>query len=161
MSGTEGIVHECDVLVIGGGAGGCMAALKAKEAGAREVIQLDKGYVGRSGPSAFAAGILQAFCPAEDDYDQVFQAIVKEAGYIVDQDRLQFHLEAAWPTVEELVSFGVEVERKEDGKIRRHPGRGTGLGRPYKFHPQPDRIWRHAQCALVGIRGPQDRLWKH
>lgn len=103
-----------------------MATLKAKEAGASEVIQLDKGYVGRSGPSAFAAaGILQAFCPAEDDYDHVFQAIVKEAGYIVDQDRLQFHLEAAWPTVEELVSFGVEVERKEDGKIRRHPGRGV------------------------------------
>lgn len=117
-------VHEVDVLVIGGGAGGCLAAIKAKEFGADTVIQLDKGHVGKSGCAAFAAGILQAFCPEEDDYDQVFRYAVENWGYLVDQDRLRYHMEAAWPTVEELVSFGVEVEKTEDGKIQRYPGRG-------------------------------------
>lgn len=124
MTSSETVLHEADVLVIGGGAAGCMAAIKAKEAGATMVAQLDKGHVGRSGPSAFAAGIIQAFCPEEDDYDVVFRGTVEQAGYMVDQDRLRFHLEMSWPIVEELVKFGVEVERDEAGKIRRHPGRG-------------------------------------
>ena len=53
---SEPIVKECDVLVAGGGIGGCFAAIKAKESGADKVIQICKGQVGHSGCSAFGAG---------------------------------------------------------------------------------------------------------
>ncbi len=36
------IMRECDVLVIGGGISGAFAAIRAREAGAKKVIQVDK-----------------------------------------------------------------------------------------------------------------------
>ena len=125
MTTKEYIIHEADVLVVGGGIGGCFAAIKAKEAGAGEVMQLDKGHVGKSGCSAFAAGVYPAFCPNEDDYDEVFHDMLEAPGpFIVDQERLQSHLEAVWDTVNEIESYGVELERTENGKVERHVGRG-------------------------------------
>ena len=54
MATKEGVIHTADVLVIGEGLAGGFATIKAREPGAREVIQLDKGHVGKSGQSAFA-----------------------------------------------------------------------------------------------------------
>ncbi len=45
--------YDCDVLVVGGGLGGCWAAIAAARCGAR-VILADKGYVGTSGVTATA-----------------------------------------------------------------------------------------------------------
>lgn len=125
MRQEERIVHEADVLVIGGGIGGCFAAIKAREAGADKVIQLDKGHVGKSGCSAFAAGVYAAFCPEEDNYDEIFnEALAVPGPFIVDQERLATHLGAVWDTVKEIEGYGVELEKTADGKVERHIGRG-------------------------------------
>ncbi|MBU2499400.1 MAG: FAD-dependent oxidoreductase, partial [Proteobacteria bacterium] len=42
-----------DILVVGGGAAGCFAAIKARENGVEKVVLVDKGYVGKSGCSKF------------------------------------------------------------------------------------------------------------
>ncbi len=49
------IHHKADVLVIGGGAAGAMAAIRAREAGA-DVLLVDKSVFGRSGCAALASG---------------------------------------------------------------------------------------------------------
>lgn len=118
-------VIEADVLVIGGGLAGCFTAIKAKESGANKVVQIDKGMVGKSGCSALAAGALFAFCPEEDDFGQVFKEIVERADFLIDQERLKNHLEEIWDRVTEMESFDVEFEKTEDGRLRRHLGRGN------------------------------------
>ena len=67
-----------DILVVGGGAAGCFAAIKAKESGAERVLLVDKGYVGKSGCSKFAAGSFKCFIPDEDDHDLWFSKAVEE-----------------------------------------------------------------------------------
>ena len=123
MEEMESFVHESDVLVVGGGAAGCHAAIKAKQFGADKVIQLDKGHVGKSSFATFGAGILTVFFPEEDDYDWVFKKVVEESAYLVDQERLQHHLQTNLDLVKEMDSFGVEFEKTADGKLQRHPGR--------------------------------------
>jgi succinate dehydrogenase/fumarate reductase flavoprotein subunit len=71
--------------VVGGGAAGCFAAVKAKESGAGDVLLVDKGYVGMSGCSKFAAGSFKCFVPGEDSYDLWFGRAVEEGYYINDQ----------------------------------------------------------------------------
>lgn len=125
MAKEEAILHEADVLVIGGGMAGCFAAIKAREAGAEQVIQLDKGHVGKTGCSAFAAGIMHMFRHDVDDYDKTFLASLEEPGpYIVDQERLKVHLETFRDRVKDMASYGVEFERTPDGKIEFYPSRG-------------------------------------
>jgi len=58
-------VHETDVLVVGGGVAAACAAIKASEAGVR-VMLVDKGFFGRSGTSAVASGVFQAYMEGDD-----------------------------------------------------------------------------------------------
>jgi len=75
---------QCDILIVGGGAAGCFAAVKAKQQGVEKVLLVDKGYVGKSGCSKFAAGSFKCFIPHEDDYDLWFNKAVEEGYYIND-----------------------------------------------------------------------------
>ena len=72
-----------ELLVIGGGVAGCFAAIKAKENNIDNVIIVDKGYVGNSGCSKFAAGSFKCFIPEEDDYDLWFSKAVEEGAKAV------------------------------------------------------------------------------
>lgn len=118
------VVKGIDVLVLGGGLAGVFAALKAKEAGAARVIQVDKCFMGRSGCSAFAAGVIRYFVPEEDDYDAVFREAVERSGYLCDQEKLADHLHDFADRVREMDAFGVEFEKTADGKLDRQAGRG-------------------------------------
>ena len=53
---------DCDVLVIGGGTAGTMAALSAAEAGAR-VLLLEKAHVRHSGALAMGKDVVAASPP--------------------------------------------------------------------------------------------------
>ncbi len=87
---------NCDILIVGGGAAGCFAAIKAKQQGAEDVFLVDKGYVGKSGCSKFAAGSFKCFIPDEDDYDLWFSKAVEEGYYINDQEWTEIHLQEVY-----------------------------------------------------------------
>ena len=72
---------NCDILIVGGGAAGCFAAIKAKQQGAENIFLADKGYVGKSGCSKFAAGSFKCFIPEEDDYDRAESEFGRNGGY--------------------------------------------------------------------------------
>lgn len=121
----ELVVRDIDVLVIGGGLSGAFAAIKAKEAGAGLVVQVDKAYMGRSGCSAFGAGVMRSFFPDEDDRERAFFESVTRSHYLCDQERLDQHLDDCVHRVREMDSFGVGFEKTPDGKFKRIMARGV------------------------------------
>jgi succinate dehydrogenase / fumarate reductase flavoprotein subunit len=126
MPATE-ILSDIDVLVIGGGIAGCFAAIKAKQAGAGKVVQVDKGHAGKSGNSAFGAGVMHVLLPDETEADLAdrLKRLTRAQGFLVHQDLFQDHLEQSWGVVQDLVTWGVEFERTSEGNIEAHPGRGA------------------------------------
>jgi succinate dehydrogenase/fumarate reductase flavoprotein subunit len=62
---SERIIHETDVLVVGGGIAGVFAAIRASESGER-VLLADKSFFGRSGTSSLASGVFCAYMPGDD-----------------------------------------------------------------------------------------------
>jgi succinate dehydrogenase/fumarate reductase flavoprotein subunit len=126
-----------DLLIIGGGAAGCFAALKAREAGVRKILIVDKGHVGKSGCATFGAGSFKGFIPGEDAYDIWFGKAVEAGCYMNDQDWTQVHLQEVHERVKDLESWGVEFEKNADGSYRRIEGQGSSDLRPIKtllFH---------------------------
>ncbi|MCL5962125.1 MAG: FAD-dependent oxidoreductase [Chloroflexi bacterium] len=122
---------DCDVLIVGGGLAGCLAAVAAKEtlgADSRVVI-VDKSKISRSGQSTFAAGIFTAFDPEEDDLQQWMEEIVHAGEYLNDQlwckQLFDNQLRVAnsidgWGT-----SYGKTVFlRDENGRFKRRRSRG-------------------------------------
>jgi len=121
-----------DILVIGGGAAGCFAAIKAKESGAEKVLLVDKGYVGKSGCSKFAAGSFKCFIPDEDDYDLWFNKAVEEGYFINDQNWTRVHLDQVFDRAKELEAWGLTFLRDQAGNLDRLEGQGSSEQRPIK-----------------------------
>ncbi len=119
-----------DVLVIGGGLAGAFAAIKAKEEGVKEVILIDKARAGRSGCSAFAAGVIAICFPEEDDIEDWFKITVEMGDYLNDQNWVEFHLNEAHKFIRELEQWGVEFEKTKEGKFERQLMRAASTERP-------------------------------
>ena len=104
-----------DVLVIGGGMAGMFAAIKAREQGL-DVTLTDKGYVGKSGSTAYAEGDILFFRKSKDDLQEWLDIISRRVEYLNNRTWDEICLTEAEDRYNDLVSWGVEFYEK-DGKL--------------------------------------------
>jgi succinate dehydrogenase/fumarate reductase flavoprotein subunit len=106
-----------DVLVIGAGGAGLVAALSAKEAGA-SVQVITKTYPTRSQTCMAQGGINAALANvSEDSIQSHFENTLKSAHGIGDEKMIQKLCSEAPDALHWLNSIGVPFSRTEDGKI--------------------------------------------
>jgi succinate dehydrogenase/fumarate reductase flavoprotein subunit len=106
-----------DVLVIGGGTAGPMAAVKAKEANpALRVLLLEKANVKRSGAISMGMdGLNNAVVPGFATPEQYVKEITTANDGIVNQKTVMAYAEGSFPMIEELDRWGVKFEKDENG----------------------------------------------
>lgn len=116
------IVHglsevSCDVLVIGGGTAGPMAALKAKLKNPKaKVVLLEKANVKRSGAISMGMdGLNNAVIPGYATPEQYTKEITIANDGIVDQAAVYKYAERCYSIIEELDSFGIRFLKNENG----------------------------------------------
>jgi succinate dehydrogenase / fumarate reductase flavoprotein subunit len=109
-------LHQHDVLIVGGGGAGLMAALHASRSSKTAV--LTKLHPVRSHTGAAQGGICAALGSEEPDRPEwhTFDT-VKGSDYLGDQDAIEFMCEQAVPTIYELEHMGLPFNRTSDGKI--------------------------------------------
>ena len=113
-----GDVVSTDVLVIGGGIGGLVAAIKAKEESPGvDILLVDKQTIGWSGKAPKTGGVLWLIAP-EDDLDDFLEYQVRNIGdYLNDQELLYSMARDSLGAVEQLAQWGVMVPRDAEGKL--------------------------------------------
>nr|WP_310436862.1 fumarate reductase/succinate dehydrogenase flavoprotein subunit [Streptomyces sp. 3330] len=105
----------CDVLVIGGGTAGTMAALTAAEHGA-DVLLLEKAHVRHSGALAMGMdGVNNAVVPGRAEPDDYVAEITRANDGIVDQSTVRQTATRGFAMVQRLESYGVKFEKDEHG----------------------------------------------
>jgi len=114
--------YSCDVLVIGGGLAGCWASIRAQQLGAN-VILVDKGKVGYSGCSTFAAGDILWWTPKDDLYSWL-NNYARWGGYLLDPEWFKRLCYDIYERVLEMSEWGAPFERDSRGNLVRKPGRG-------------------------------------
>ncbi|MFG2790491.1 fumarate reductase/succinate dehydrogenase flavoprotein subunit [Streptomyces sp. NPDC048419] len=106
---------SCDVLVIGGGTAGTMAALTAAEHGA-DVLLLEKAHVRHSGALAMGMdGVNNAVVPGRAEPDDYVAEITRANDGIVDQSTVRQTATRGFAMVQRLESYGVKFEKDEHG----------------------------------------------
>ncbi|MEU9703330.1 fumarate reductase/succinate dehydrogenase flavoprotein subunit [Streptomyces sp. NPDC047981] len=106
----------CDVLVIGGGTAGTMAALTAAERGAH-VLLLEKAHVRHSGALAMGMdGVNNAVVPGRAEPDDYVAEITRANDGIVDQSTVRQTATRGFAMVQRLESYGVKFEKDEHGE---------------------------------------------
>jgi succinate dehydrogenase/fumarate reductase flavoprotein subunit len=114
-------VHDVvDVLVVGGGLAGCWAAIAARDLGA-DVTVVDKGFVGKTSMSKFAAGDIKCFMPG-DDLDAWMKEMVDAGEHLNDEEWIRIIFNETYPRVLDMERWGVRFE-KRDGEFVRKSGR--------------------------------------
>ncbi|MBM4457087.1 MAG: FAD-dependent oxidoreductase [Chloroflexi bacterium] len=114
------MLHRYDVIVIGAGGAGLMAALYAS--GGAKTAVLSKLYPTRSHTGTAQGGIGAALSNMEEDHPawHIFDT-VKGSDYLADQDAVKALCEEAVPLVYELEHMGLPFDRTADGRIAQRP----------------------------------------
>ncbi|MET8571712.1 fumarate reductase/succinate dehydrogenase flavoprotein subunit [Streptomyces sp. NPDC004783] len=112
---TDAEELSCDVLVIGAGTAGTMAALTAAEHGA-DVLLLEKAHVRHSGALAMGMdGVNNAVIPGRAEPDDYVAEITRANDGIVDQSTVRQTATRGFDMVRRLESYGVKFEKDEHG----------------------------------------------
>jgi len=113
-----GDVISTDLLIIGGGFGGLVSAIKAKEGfPGVDVLIVDRETVGWAGKAPKGGGFFVVFTPDQDP-DKFVEYHVKNIGiYLENQELLYAYAREAYGTVEQLANWGVYVDKNAEGRI--------------------------------------------
>ncbi|WP_234085104.1 fumarate reductase/succinate dehydrogenase flavoprotein subunit [Azonexus sp. R2A61] len=108
---------ETDILIIGGGTAGPLAAIKAKQKAPHlKVLLLDKANVKRAG--AIAEGmdsVNNAVIPGHATPEQYVKEITIANDGIVNQAAINAYAERSYDMIKELDAWGVKFEKDETG----------------------------------------------
>ena len=107
--------HLTDVLIIGGGAAGTMAAFECAQAGVA-VIQATKGRA-TSGTTTVARGGFAAAMGEDDSPELHLADILKHGGELIDPELVRVWVYDIVDLVRDLESWGAELVRGADGRL--------------------------------------------
>ncbi len=123
------MIHEYDIVVVGGGIAGLFCALKAAER--CRVAVVSKVHVTRSHSVAAQGGIAASLGNEEEDHWEwhMFDT-VKGSDYLADQDTVEILAKEAPEAIFSLEQMGVPFSRNASGKIeqRRFGGHTKNFG---------------------------------
>jgi succinate dehydrogenase/fumarate reductase flavoprotein subunit len=135
-----------DILVIGGGLGGCFAAVKAAEAGAKVVI-FEKANILRSGQLGTGISSMQLIHP---DYNYSFREFAKlnveAASGIADEDVCYEFAKDTLDRILDLEKYGLKV-RTDDGSFYFKTAPQVSAGK-LTIRPPGPTDWRNMKPIL-------------
>ena len=106
---------DTEVLVVGGGAAACMAAISAHAAGAKTLV-IDKGQLGKSGCSPNAHGGMAIYHKdPRDSWRTHAEDTLMSGGFLNRQELVRILVTEGQKLLDRLESFGCLFDRDEDG----------------------------------------------
>jgi succinate dehydrogenase/fumarate reductase flavoprotein subunit len=148
-------VVETDILVIGGGTAGPMAAIKAKERNpALDVILLDKANVKRSGAICMGMdGLNNAVVPGFATPEQYVKEITVANDGIDHQPSVLAYAQRSFAMIEFLDSLGVKFEKDRTGEytVRKVHHMGTYVLPMPEGHHVKRALYRRLRRLQVRI----------
>ncbi|HAQ08510.1 MAG TPA: succinate dehydrogenase [Bacillus bacterium] len=140
-----------DVVVVGAGGAGMMAALSASKEKDINVAVLSKIFPTRSHTGAAQGGINAAmgYRDDKDSADLHFRDTVKGSDFLADQDAVEFFTRNMPKIISELDYMGVPFSRDENGKVAQRPFGGASSPRTCYSADKTGHVILHAlyeQC---------------
>ncbi|MFP4016250.1 MAG: adenylyl-sulfate reductase subunit alpha, partial [Halanaerobiales bacterium] len=109
-------VLKTDLLIIGGGTAGCLAAVKAKQKDPDlDVLILEKAHIERSGCLAAGMNAINAYINPGETPESFVRYVRADAMGLIREDLVLSMAERLNEVVEEVESWGLPIEKDENG----------------------------------------------
>lgn len=131
MQSFKTIYHSYDIIIVGAGGAGLMAALSARQKGF-SVAAVSKVHPTQSHTVAAQGGINAALGNVEpDDWRWHMYDTIKGSDWLADQDAVEYMCRNAAEAVMNLSDIGVAFSKNPDGKLyqRLYGGQSTKFGK--------------------------------
>lgn len=149
------IEQDYDIVVVGGGTAGPMAAIKAKEQNpALRVLLIDKAHVKRSGAISMGMdGLNNAVVPGYATPEQYTKEITIANDGIVNQSTVYAYAKHSFATIEQLDRWGVKFEKDATGDyaMRKVHHLGTYVLPMPEGHDVKKVLYRQLKRARIDI----------
>jgi len=139
------MIHKYDFLIIGAGIAGMSYALKIAKAHKGRVCMICKTTLDEANTSFAQGGVASVTNLAVDDFDKHIKDTMIAGDYISDRKAVEQVVRNAPAQIQELVEWGTQFDRKEDGSFDLHREGGHS-----EFPRRP-----HAAAAGAGPRRPR------
>ncbi len=121
---------EQDILILGGGGAGLMAALHSRLAGSSlRIAVAAKGLIGQSGCTRMVQGGYNAVMNPLDSFDLHYADTIKGGAFINDQELAWALVTNAPKVIIELEQLGCFFDRSPDGRIYQKAFAGQSFDR--------------------------------
>ncbi len=117
-SGTQRICElECDLLIIGAGAAGCVAAVEAKERAPHlKIVVIEKAHIYRSGCLAAGISAINAYLNPGETPESFLRYVQRDAHDVVRDDLVLSMAAEVNAQVKRVESWGLPIPRDELGR---------------------------------------------
>lgn len=131
------IRQQVDVLIIGGGLAGLMAAVSAHEH-TKNILLVSKGKVARSGNTLVSGGGISGALGSDtgtNNTAEFYADIIKSGKGLANTELARILAAESGKMVEKLYSYGVQFVKEADGsfRVRRPPGHSVPRNIPTKW----------------------------
>ena len=144
-------VLSTDVLIIGGGGAGCRAAIEARDMGV-DALMVVKGNFGNSGCTlnVGTSAVVGLNGRNGDSNASSMCDLISFGGFLGDQTLAKILVDETMERVEELVDWGVDFQRGEDGGIALYRSAAHTHARNFTLKPGGSSR-KHSYGAPPGI----------
>ncbi|MBI4329975.1 MAG: FAD-dependent oxidoreductase [Chloroflexi bacterium] len=149
--GSPGHIITTDVLIIGGGISGVIAAIRARETRV-DVLVVEKATVGWAGQVPAAGGWIRLLTP-EDDIDEYVDFHVRMGDYLGDQDFIYAAARRWYQSIKQLADWGAPIMKNAAGgtEIFRNPYFDNRYGF-VRFEPGKIMPYLRGRARASGVR---------
>lgn len=115
-----GTLHiDTDILIIGGGAAGCFAAVEIyKNSPGCRVVVMEKAHIERSGCLAMGLNAINAYLHEGQTPDSYVAYVERQFEGIIRKDLVYSIVRGLNEVVKDVEKMGLPIEKNEDGTIR-------------------------------------------
>ncbi len=119
MKDISTVQLDTDILIIGGGAAGCMAAIEVKRLDPSiECVVMEKAHIERSGCLAMGLNAINAYLTSGETPETYVRYVKDEFLGIIREDLVYSIAKGLKESVKQVEELGLPIEKDEDGNYR-------------------------------------------